>query len=251
MNVGSNQQMTAAGPSNSTKPSPAKRSPPPTSTPGPFTRSPALPMSWMSPSTTLADVPFETIAACTSDPFAGRPVATGRRKAIDNGYLATPNIRRPQGIFGRATTPTSASASDHNHFQTKRGTRPETTNTSSATTSQCDQARMVDTDPFQRIPQGKADNSGNQPPVNCTISSFMMPAWPHRNDTTEPARACTPTALRIIEPPVAPAPASQPIRRRIHFAPSCSMKLQGVRGTKSLAVPRSGSPQNLPFRTCA
>ena len=49
----------------------------------------------------LAAVPFETIAALhSSDPFAGRRVATGRRKAIDNGYLAkAPNIKRPQSDF--------------------------------------------------------------------------------------------------------------------------------------------------------
>lgn len=49
----------------------------------------------------LSAVPFERIAALHSaDPFSGRRIATGRRKAIENGYLATvPGITRPQADF--------------------------------------------------------------------------------------------------------------------------------------------------------
>lgn len=49
----------------------------------------------------LAAVPYEMIAALhNTDPFAGRRIATPRRKAIDAGYISTtPNVRRPQADF--------------------------------------------------------------------------------------------------------------------------------------------------------
>lgn len=49
------------------------------------------------PPEALAAVPFERIAALHStDPFAGRRIASPKRRNIENGYLATaPDIRRP------------------------------------------------------------------------------------------------------------------------------------------------------------
>ena len=49
----------------------------------------------------LASVPFEAIAALhTEDPFACRRIATPRRQAVSQGYMATkPNITRPRGDF--------------------------------------------------------------------------------------------------------------------------------------------------------
>lgn len=49
----------------------------------------------------LATVPFEVIAALhTADPYAGRRIPTGRRQALENGFLATrPTITRPKADF--------------------------------------------------------------------------------------------------------------------------------------------------------
>lgn len=49
----------------------------------------------------LAAVPFEVIAALhSSDPFSGRRVSQGRRRALDKGYMSTPpEIRRPSADF--------------------------------------------------------------------------------------------------------------------------------------------------------
>jgi hypothetical protein len=49
----------------------------------------------------LSAVPFEAIAALhVTDPYAGRRVATPRRQAIVNGFMATtPDIRRPAEDF--------------------------------------------------------------------------------------------------------------------------------------------------------
>lgn len=49
----------------------------------------------------LASVPFEMIAALhTADPYASRRMPAGRRRTIDNGYLAsTPGITRPWAEF--------------------------------------------------------------------------------------------------------------------------------------------------------
>jgi hypothetical protein len=49
----------------------------------------------------LAAVPFEAITALhESDPFAGRRVASPKRRTIDQGYMATsPHIRKPASDF--------------------------------------------------------------------------------------------------------------------------------------------------------
>jgi len=49
----------------------------------------------------LAGVPFEAIAGLhASDPFAGRRVATPKRRTTEAGYIATrPDIRRPSMDF--------------------------------------------------------------------------------------------------------------------------------------------------------
>lgn len=49
----------------------------------------------------LSSVPFEAIAALHStDPFAGRRIATPRRKTIDQAFMATaPNVTRPRADF--------------------------------------------------------------------------------------------------------------------------------------------------------
>lgn len=49
----------------------------------------------------LYAVPFEAIAALhTTDPFAGRRVATPRRKTMDQAFMATaPHVTRPRGDF--------------------------------------------------------------------------------------------------------------------------------------------------------
>ncbi len=51
----------------------------------------------------LAAVPFEAIAALhATDPYAGRRLPTGRRKAPDNAFLsAAPGITRPRADFSR------------------------------------------------------------------------------------------------------------------------------------------------------
>ena len=54
----------------------------------------------------LAGVPFEAIAALhASDPFAGRRLPTGRRKAPEKAFLASaPGITRPRADFVRDGT---------------------------------------------------------------------------------------------------------------------------------------------------
>ncbi|MGE3916618.1 MAG: hypothetical protein AB7F78_13055 [Hyphomicrobiaceae bacterium] len=49
----------------------------------------------------LAAVPFEAIAALhESDPYAGRRVASPRRRTLEQGFMATaPHIRRPTSDF--------------------------------------------------------------------------------------------------------------------------------------------------------
>jgi len=49
----------------------------------------------------LASVPYEMIASLhDTDPFAGRRVATPKRRTIEQGFMSTtPNIRRPATDF--------------------------------------------------------------------------------------------------------------------------------------------------------
>jgi hypothetical protein len=57
----------------------------------------------------LAAVPFEVIAALhAGDPYAGRRVATPKRRAIDNGFMATPpHITRPSTDFASRDHPSA------------------------------------------------------------------------------------------------------------------------------------------------
>jgi hypothetical protein len=57
----------------------------------------------------LAAVPFDTIAALhATDPFSRRRISAGRRRTVEQGYMATaPELRRPQAEFTQGPGPSA------------------------------------------------------------------------------------------------------------------------------------------------